>query len=415
MLDPKRIREDIDVTEGLKKRQVSLDLLNEFKQSDAQWREALHEIDTLKAKRNQLVPKGKPDPEQLKELKLLSETIKEKQQAVSDLEAVSKEKALYLPNVPQEDVPVGPDESGNVECYSVGDIPQASFEMKPHEDVGQNLGLLDFDGAASITGSRFVVYRGLGAKLERAVMNFMIDTHTEHHGYQEVLPPVIVNSHSMKGTGQLPKFADDSFSVTDTYWLSPTAEVQLTNLYRDRVLSEQDLPIRVTAGTSCFRKEAGSYGKDMKGLIRHHQFNKVELVQLVTPEESNKALKALLSHAEAILKSLELPYRVVELCTGDLGFSSSKTYDIEVWFPAQKTYREISSCSNFLDFQSRRAMIRYKTDESGDVRYLHTINGSGLAVGRTVAAILENYQESDGSIRIPECLQSYMGVEKIHA
>jgi seryl-tRNA synthetase len=415
MLEAKRIREDIDVSEGLLNRQCSLDGLNAFKKSDKEWREALTEIDALKEQRNKQVPKGKPTPEQLKLLKELSSSIKEKQEAVSTLEENTKQKALYLPNIPQSSVPIGKSEDENVVCYSVGEPKTTSFIAKPHDEVGQSLGILDFDSAAKISGSRFVVYRGLGAKLERALLNFMLDVHTSENGYEEVYPPVIVNQHSMKGTGQLPKFSDDSFSVSETAYLSPTAEVQLTNLYRDSIVSESDLPIKVTAGTSCFRKEAGSYGKDMKGLIRHHQFNKVELVQLVKPESSNDVLKGLLSHAELILQKLELPYRVVELCTGDLGFSSSKTFDIDVWLPAQKTYREISSCSNFLDFQSRRAMIRYRSESSGNVEYLHTINGSGLAVGRTMAAILENYQEEDGSITIPKSLQSYMGVTKINA
>lgn len=414
MLDPKRIRDDVDVTEGLNNRQSSLDLLSEFKQVDKQWRDALMELDALRHQRNQSVPKGKPSQEEMLALKQLSQDIKDKQHNVSVLEEETKEKALYIPNIPQKSVPIGKNENDNVECHTIGTLPVFSFPVRPHEEIGQSLGILDFDSAAKITGSRFVVYRGLGARLERAVMNFMLDTHTSKHGYQEVLPPVIVNQHSMRGTGQLPKFSEDSFALSESYWLSPTAEVQLTNLYRESIVSEKELPIKITAGTSCFRKEAGSYGKDVKGLIRHHQFNKVELVQLVTPESSNDQLQELLAHAEYILKALELPYRVIELCTGDLGFSSSKTYDIEVWFPSQNMYREISSCSNFLDFQSRRAMIRYKSELSGDVQYLHTINGSGLAVGRTVAAILENYQQEDGSVVIPKSLQSYMGVDRIN-
>ena len=325
-----------------------------------------------------------------------------------------KNLAQELPNIPHSSTPEGKNEDDNVETKQWGTIPSFNFEAKSHDVLGTELGILDFENAAKISGARFAIYRKLGAKLERALINFMLDIHTSEHGYEEVLPPVLVNSRSMTGTGQLPKFGDDSFSMKDSdLWLSPTAEVQLTNLFANDIIKEEDLPKKVTAFTPCFRKESGSYGKDTSGLIRLHQFNKVELVQCVHPDKSLEALEELTRQAETILEKLQLPYRRVALCSGDLGFSSGKTFDLEVWFPSQNKYREISSCSNFFDFQARRAMIRYKKKADGKNNYLHTLNGSGLAVGRTCAAIIENFQTEEGAIIIPDVLRPYMGVEKI--
>lgn len=415
MIDPKLLREQFEVVKkGIEIRNQSMAALNLYAECDQKWRQALRELELKKSEQNRLTPKGKPTPEQMAQLKSLSDEIKQMQGTVLGLEEQARQAALMLPNIPAADVPVGKSEEDNFEVRRIGEVKKFDFEPKPHHELGEALGILDFKRAALITGARFAIYRKWGAKLERALIQLMLDTHTNAHGYEEILPPVMVNSASMQGTGQLPKFADESFQIKDTdYWLSPTAEVQLTNMFRDSILAEEQLPMCVTAYTACFRKEAGSYGKDIAGIIRQHQFNKVELVQLVRPEDSFEALERLLGHAEMILKKLELPYRVVKLCTADLGFSSAKTYDIEVWFPSQNRYREISSCSNFLDFQSRRAMIRYKQKVDGRVNYLHTLNGSGLAVGRTWAAILENYQQKDGSVTVPKVLQPYLGVEKI--
>lgn len=415
MIDPKLIRQNPDVVkEKLKQRGEDLTLLESYIQADQKWRLVLTEIDQLKMKRNQQTPKGKPSTEQLQQLKQLSEAIKSKQQEVSDLEAKTQQLGLQLPNIPDDTVPVGRSEEQNECVKTVGTPRSFDFEVNSHDACLASQSRLNFSQAATITGSRFVVMQKQYATLERALINFMLDTHTHEHGYEEVLPPVIVNSNTLKGTGQLPKFKDDLFKLEDTdYWLSPTAEVQCTNLFQGHILAEEELPKKVTAATACFRKEAGSYGKDIKGIIRQHQFNKVELVQLVKPEESFEALNQLLSHAEKIVQQLELPYRIVKLCTGDLGFASALTYDIEVWFPSQQCYREISSCSNFLDFQSRRAMIRYKSEDNGNVSYLHTINGSGIAVGRAMAAIIENHQEKDGSITMPKALKKYLRFETI--
>lgn len=413
MIDRKKIRQESDVVKAaLESRHHTVEVLEKFQSLDVEWRKQRADVDEMINKRKTLTPKGKPTPEQLQELKQLSEEIKQKQDGLQQLELDVKEAALHIPNVPDSDVPTGKDEDDNELIKEVGTVPSFDFEAKSHDDIGIERDILNFDLGAKLAGSRFVVYKGAGAKLERALSQFMLDVHTEEHGYTEYLPPVVVNSDSLRGTGQLPKFADDCFSFEESdYWLSPTAEVQLTNLYRDTIVDELDLPLQLTAHTSCFRKEAGSYGKDVKGIIRQHQFTKVELVHLVHPEDSEAALDRLLSHAEKILQLLELPYRVVKLCTGDLGFSASKTYDLEVWFPSQGKYREISSCSRFLDFQARRAMIRYRASETGKVSYLHTLNGSGLAVGRTVAAILENYQTSEGQVVIPKVLQKYMNME----
>lgn len=415
MIDPKLIRERFDdVRTAYEHRHYPVEFLTRYRDLDAAWRLVKSEVEALKFERKQAAPKGKPTPEQLTQLAKMASEIKQKEELVGQLEQDVKAAALLIPNIVTADTPVGSSEDANVEQYRVGDCPSFDFTPLPHDELGVQLGVLDFERAAKVTGARFVFYKGWGAKLERALINFMLDTHTTQHGYTEVMPPIMVNDASMTGTGQLPKFAEDSFKLDgDPYRLSPTAEVQLTNMFRDEILNEADLPLSFTAYTPCFRREAGSHGRDTRGIIRQHQFNKVELVKFTTPDQSDAQLKLLLSHAEAILKALELPYRVVSLCTGDIGFSSAQTYDIEVWFPSQSKYREISSCSSFLDFQARRAMIRYRQTTTQDVSYLHTINGSGLAVGRTFAAILENYQQRDGSVRIPKVLQPYIGIEEL--
>lgn len=317
---------------------------------------------------------------------------------------------LTVPNVPHPTVPVGASEADNRQVRTWGEPPCFAFDPKPHWEIGEGLGILDFERGAKLTGARFTLYRGAGARLERALVNFMLDLHTERHNYLEMLPPFVVNRESMTGTGQLPKFEDDLFHLEGVdYFLIPTAEVPVTNIHRAEILKAADLPLSYTAYTPCFRKEAGSYGKDVRGLIRQHQFNKVELVKFVHPATSYDELEKLLSNAEEVLRQLGLAYRVVELCTGDMGFSAAKTYDIEVWLPGQETYREISSCSNFEDFQSRRASIRFREDEKSKPEFVHTLNGSGLAVGRTLVAILENYQQEDGSVVIPDVLRPYMG------
>ena len=415
MIDPKRIRNDeVSVRQGLQNRGCDLQLLDRFVDLDRNWRQKQTELDKLINYRSTMMPKGKPSPEILIELKEVSEKIKSTQIEVNDCYDKMREVSFLLPNIPVQGVPIGGSEEDNKLVRQEGVVPSFSFQPKAHEEIGEALGILDFETGAKLAGSRFVLYKGWGARLERALINFMLDVHTSEHGYEEILPPVIVNQDSLIGTGQLPKFADDCFKISESeYWLSPTAEVQLTNIARDTVIDESELPINYVAYTPCFRREAGSYGKDVKGLIRLHQFNKVELVRFVQPEYSNSLLMSLVQHAETILKKLELPYQVVELCTGDLGFSSSRTFDLEVWLPSQNKYREISSCSCFTDFQSRRSMIRYKDKKTGKINYLHTLNGSGLAIGRTVAAIIENNQKEDGSIHVPSILRSYMGVEVI--
>lgn len=344
-----------------------------------------------------------------------NERIKALEANLSKCQAVIDEILLTIPNIPHASVPVGKDETDNPELKKVGTPPVFSFPSQPHWTLGENLGILDFERAAKIAGARFPLYMGNGARLERSLINFMLDLHTTCHGYTEVLPPFIVNRKSMTGTGQLPKFAEDLFKLEGMdYFLIPTAEVPVTNIYQDEILDASQLPVRFAAYTPCFRSEAGSYGKDTRGLIRQHQFNKVELVKFTRPEDSYEELETLLSDAEAVLQKLELPYRVITLCTGDMGFSSAKTYDIEVWMPSQNTYREISSCSNFEDFQARRAGIRFREKGKKGTRLVHTLNGSGLAVGRTLAAILENYQQEDGSVVIPDALRPYLGgMEKL--
>ena len=348
------------------------------------------------------------------QMRAVSQEIKELAQKLKDTEAELHSAVLQVPNLPDPDLPIGQDEASNEEIRLVGDKPTFEFTPKEHWELGEQLGYLDFERAVKVAQSRFSVLRGPLAKLERALINFMLDLHTEIHGYTEILPPFLVNHSAMEGTGQFPKFKDDAFLLErDDLALIPTAEVPLTNLHREEILDGGNLPVRYTAYTPCFRREAGSYGRDTRGLIRQHQFQKVELVQFVKSDQSDAALEALTGHAEEVLKRLDLHYRVVKLCTGDLGFSAAKTYDLEVWLPGQNTYREISSCSNFRDFQARRAGIRYRPEPNAKPQLCHTLNGSGLAVGRTLVAILENYQQENGTIKIPDALRSYMGNKDI--
>ena len=354
-----------------------------------------------------------PADEAMAAMKQLGDRIKDAEGVLRKVEEALTDVALRIPNLPHDSVPVGADASENVEVRRWGTIPTFSSPPKPHWEVGEHLGILDFDRAAKIAGARFSVMTGAGARLERALINYMLDLHTTQHGYREVIPPLMVNRASMTGTGQLPKFEDDLFRMKDEdYFLIPTAEVPVTNLHREEILGGDRLPLRYTAYTPCFRREAGSYGKDTRGLIRLHQFNKVELVAFTTPDRSYEELERLTGHAESILQGLNLPYRVITLCTGDMGFSAAKTYDLEVWLPSQQQYREISSCSNFESFQARRASIKYRPTggkKEAKADFVHTLNGSGLAVGRTLVAILENFQQPDGSVEIPSVLRPYMG------
>ena len=422
MLEIKYLRQKLStVQEALKTRGHQADL-NAFQKWDDERRAVLLEIEALRHERNVVsdrvaeMKKAGQDAEAIVvEMRAVSSKIKDLDKKLSESQGAIDDFLLGLPNLPHATVPIGKDETENAEVRKVGAIPEFEFEPQAHWDIGSRLKILDFDRAARITGARFPLYFGAGARLERALINFMLDTHTGEHGYLEVLPPFIVNRESMTHTGQLPKFEQDLFKLSDwDYFLIPTAEVPVTNIHQGETLDEDQLPIRYVAYTPCFRSEAGSYGKDTRGLIRQHQFNKVELVKFSRPDASYDELESLLNNAETILKKLDLPYRVIELCTGDLGFSAAKTYDIEVWMPSQGVYREISSCSNFEDFQARRANIRFKPKGKKGTALVHTLNGSGLAVGRTVAAILENFQQADGSVTIPEGLQPYMaGIQKI--
>ncbi|AFC27008.1 SerS [Paenibacillus mucilaginosus 3016] len=418
MLDVKLLRGDLDrVKQGLSNRGANLDDLDRFTSLDTNRRQLLQEVEQLKNRRNVVsqevaqLKKAKENADHLiEEMKVVGDRIKALDEEIRVLEADLDSILMSLPNMPQDSVPVGSSEEENVEIRRVGDVPAFGFEPKPHWEVAQALDILDFENAGKVTGSRFVFYKGLGARLERALINFMMDLHADQHGYEEMLPPQIVNRDSLTGTGQLPKFAEDVFKLEGTdYFLIPTAEVPVTNYHRDDILSAEDLPKYFVAFSACFRSEAGSAGRDTRGLIRQHQFNKIELVKLTLPEQSNDELEKLTADAEKVLQLLKLPYRVLSLCTGDIGFSSSKTYDLEVWLPNSNTYREISSCSNFEDFQARRANIRFRRDAKAKPEFVHTLNGSGLALGRTVAAILENYQQEDGSVLIPEVLRPYMG------
>jgi seryl-tRNA synthetase len=419
MLDAKYIRQNIELVKtALKNRGATLGL-DTLMEKDNERRALIGKAEELKAARNQFSQKisrakGQGDDlEQEKaEMRRISDEIKSLDTQIREVEAAMELFAMEIPNIPHESVPIGSGSEDNQVVRSWGEKPEFDFVPKDHWDVGENLGILDFKRAAKITGARFTVSWGLGSRLERSLINFMLDVHTKEHGCTEVWTPFMTNKESMTATGQLPKFEEELFR-TDDFYLVPTAEVPVTNLYRDETLPEEALPIKLVAYTPCFRREAGSYGKDTRGLIRQHQFNKVELVRFAHPDHSFTDLEELTSEAEEILKKLGLHYRVVILCTGDLGFSSAKTYDIEVWMPAQGVYREISSCSNFVDFQSRRGQIRYKSKQGKKSELCHTLNGSGLAVGRTVAAILENYQLKDGTVRVPDALKSYMGVDLI--
>lgn len=423
MLDVKFVRSHFDrVKQMLQHRRMDMDL-QPLLDLDERRRRLLGEVEELKHRRNvaseeiaALKRQKKDAPDLIQEMQGVSQKIKGLDQELSEIEQKFRDFLLLIPNIPHESVAVGRDEKDNPVVRTWGAPPSFSFEPRPHWDVGESLGILDFERAARMTGARFALYWGLGAALERALISFMLDVHTGRHGYVEVLPPFMVNSVSMTGTGQLPKFKEDLFKLEGRdFYLVPTAEVPVTNIHMDEILSEDELPKYYTAFTPCFRSEAGSHGKDTRGLIRQHQFNKVELVKFTRPEDSYEELEKLLSNAEVILRELGIHYRVVLLCTGDMGFSSSKTYDIEVWLPGQSTYREISSCSNFEDFQARRANIRFRRKGQSRTELVHTLNGSGLAVGRTLVAILENFQQEDGSVRIPEVLRPYLGNrEMIH-
>ncbi|ONI44944.1 serine--tRNA ligase [Candidatus Epulonipiscioides gigas] len=421
MLDIKLIRTNFDkVKKALDSRNSNIDL-SEFIELDAKRRAILAEVEVLKNNQNvvskqvPILKKEKKDTtEILAQMKELSDKIKVLDQEVREVDEKLNALLLTIPNIPNEKVPIGADDSDNFEMRKIGEVPTFNFEPKPHWEIGENLDILDFEKAGKVTGSRFTFYKGLGARLERALINFMLNTHIDEHGYVEILPPFMVNRASMYGTGQLPKFEEDAFKVANTdYFLVPTAEVPVTNMYREQILKGDDLTIKHCAYSACFRAEAGSAGRDTRGIIRQHQFNKVELVKFAKPEDSYDELEKLTNDAENILKLLKLPYRVVRLCTGDLGFSSAMTYDIEVWMPSYNRYVEISSCSNFEDFQARRANIKYKNNIKDKAEFVHTLNGSGLAIGRTVAAILENYQQEDGSVIIPDALRSYMGTDVI--
>ncbi|WP_427337654.1 serine--tRNA ligase [Caloranaerobacter sp. DY30410] len=417
MLDIKRIRNNPDeVRKALEKRGLGSEI-DEVLELDEKRRKLLVQVEEMKAKQNAVskeIPKlkkeGKDISEVLNEMKELSQKIKDIDVLVKEIDNQLREALLRIPNTPHPDIPIGDSDEDNVEVRRWGNPTKFDFEPKAHWDIGADLDILDFERASKITGSRFALFKGYGAMLERALINFMINLHTKEHGFTEIMPPFMVNRDSMIGTGQLPKFEEDAFRLpSKDFFLVPTAEVPVTNIHRDEILKEEMLPIYYVAYTPCFRQEAGSAGRDTRGLIRNHQFDKVELVKIVKPENSYSELETLTNCAEKVLQLLKLPYRVVELCSGDLGFSAAKTYDIEVWMPSYNRYVEISSCSNFEDYQARRLNMRYRPNDKGKVTFVHTLNGSGLAVGRTFAAILENYQQEDGSVVIPEVLRPYMG------
>jgi len=422
MLEIKFVRQNLQqIEKSLENRGETADL-ESFKHCDTQRKSLLLEIEDLRHRRNVVseqiaaMKRNKEDADDLvAEMRQVADRIKELDQHLSENEDKINHILFRIPNLPHNSVPIGKDSSENPVIKKMGTVPTFDFEPQPHWILGEKLKIFDFETASKITGARFPLYLGAGARLERALINFMLDIHTTEHGYKEILPPFIVNRDSMTGTGQLPKFEEDLFKIQGwDYFLVPTAEVPVTNIHKGEILDEEVLPILYTAYTPCFRSEAGSYGKDTRGLIRQHQFNKVELVKFAKPETSYDELETLLNNAEAILNYLEIPYQVINLCTGDLGFSAAKTYDIEVWMPTQGVYREISSCSNFESFQARRANIRFKRKGKKGTELVHTLNGSGLAVGRTVAALLENYQQADGSVLIPDALRPYMGgMEKI--
>lgn len=417
MLDLKFVRSNPDKVEAALRKRGSQVGLAEFLAVDEKRRKLLVEAEQLKNRRNVVSEEvgrrkrsGQDAQELIIEMREVSQRIKNLDDEIKELENELEKVLLTIPNIPHESVPAGADSADNPVVRTWGEVPKFDFAPKPHWEIGEDLDILDFERGAKLAGARFTVYKGLGARLERALINFMLDLHTTEHGYKEIFPPFMVNRDCMIGTGQLPKFEEDMFKVDKTdYYLVPTAEVPVTNLFRGEILDNDQLPIYLTAYTACFRAEAGASGRDTRGLIRQHQFNKVELVKFTRPEESYEELEKLTANAEQVLQRLGLPYRVVTLCAGDLGFSAAKTYDLEVWLPSFNTYREISSCSNFEDFQARRANIRYRPGPQARPQFVHTLNGSGVAVGRTVAAILENYQQRDGSVIIPEVLRPYMG------
>lgn len=416
MLDIKRIRENTEeIKKALENRNEDLsDKIDRLVALDDERKQLLQKKEALRAEQNKIskeIPLKKKNGEDvsgtLQEMSKLKEEIKSDDEKLSEIEENIKNIILFIPNIPHKSVPIGKDDTENVEIKKYSTPTEFNFEPKAHWDIGKNLNILDPETAAKVSGARYHFYRGDGSRLERAIINFFLDVHTEN-GYTEIFPPFMVNRASMTGTGQLPKFEEDAYKTTDDMFLIPTAEVPVTNMYRDEIIRDLDKPFKYCAYSACFRAEAGSAGRDTRGLIRQHQFNKVELVNFVKPEDSYNALEELLQEAEKVLQLLKLPYRVVNLSTGDLGFSSAKTYDIEVWMPSYNRYVEISSCSNFEDFQARRANIRFKREESSKPEFVHTLNGSGVAVGRTVAAVLENYQNADGSVNIPEPLQEFM-------
>ncbi|MBC1978535.1 serine--tRNA ligase [Listeria marthii] len=423
MLDVKLLRNNFDeVKQKLQNRGEDLGEFEKFGELDKRRRTLIVETEALKSQRNEVsqeiakLKREKQDADaKIEEMRVVGDRIKTLDIELREIDEKLDMILMSIPNIPHESTPVGESEDDNVEIRKWGEVRAFDFEPKAHWDLGTDLDILDFENAAKVTGSRFVFYKKLGARLERALINFMMDLHSNEHGYEEMLPPYMVNRASMTGTGQLPKFEEDAFLIeAEDYFLIPTAEVPVTNYHREDILKAEDLPRKYTAFSACFRSEAGSAGRDTRGLIRQHQFNKVELVQFVKPEDSYAALEKLTGNAEEVLRRLELPYRVLSMCTADLGFTAAKKYDLEVWIPSYNSYREISSCSNFESFQARRANIRFRREPGSKPEYVHTLNGSGLALGRTVAAILENYQDEDGSVRIPKVLQGYMGgVEKI--
>ncbi|EAD8568874.1 serine--tRNA ligase [Listeria monocytogenes] len=423
MLDVKLLRNNFDeVKQKLQNRGEDLGEFEKFGELDKRRRTLIVETEALKSQRNEVsqeiakLKREKQDADaKIEEMRVVGDRIKTLDIELREIDEKLDMILMSIPNIPHESTPVGESEDDNVEIRKWGEVRAFDFEPKAHWDLGTDLDILDFENAAKVTGSRFVFYKKLGARLERALINFMMDLHSNEHGYEEMLPPYMVNRASMTGTGQLPKFEEDAFLIeAEDYFLIPTAEVPVTNYHREDILKAEDLPRKYTAFSACFRSEAGSAGRDTRGLIRQHQFNKVELVQFVKPEDSYAALEKLTGNAEEVLRRLELPYRVLSMCTADLGFTAAKKYDLEVWIPSYNSYREISSCSNFESFQARRANIRFRREPGSKPEYVHTLNGSGLALGRTVAAILENYQDTDGSVRIPKVLQGYMGgIEKI--
>ncbi|HLU23299.1 serine--tRNA ligase [Lederbergia graminis] len=422
MLDMKYLRGNLEeVKAKLMHRGENLEDFDKFAELDQKRRDVIVKVEQLKSRRNEVsqqiaqMKREKQDADELiKEMRTVGDEIKKLDNESREVEEKLEKLLLSIPNIPHESVPVGETEDDNVEVRKWGTVRDFNFEPKPHWDIATNLGIIDFERAAKVTGSRFVFYKGLGAQLERALINFMLDLHIEEHGYEEMLPPYLVNRASMTGTGQLPKFEEDAFLVeNEDYFLIPTGEVPVTNYHRDEILDANSLPLNYVAYSACFRSEAGSAGRDTRGLIRQHQFNKVELVKFVKPEDSYAELEKLTSNAEKVLQLLNLPYRVLSMCTADLGFTAAKKYDLEVWLPSYETYREISSCSNFEAFQARRANIRYRPEVNAKPQHVHTLNGSGLAIGRTVAAILENNQQEDGSVVIPEVLRPYMRNKEI--